>query len=59
MRHFVIELRKVKTTRYTYATIQSKHNSFAAAIRARDTYIKQDLKNKESVHCIRYVIGRI
>lgn len=59
MRHYVIELRRVPSIGRTYATIQSRHNTFTAALKARNIYIKQDLKNKEKIHQIRYVIGRI
>lgn len=59
MRYYVIELRKVPSIGRTYATIQSRHNSFTAALKARNTYTKQDMKNKEQIHQISYVIGRI
>lgn len=59
MRHYVIELRKVPSIGRTYATIQSRHNTFTAAVKARNTYIAQDVKNKEKIHQISYAIGRI
>jgi hypothetical protein len=59
MRHYVIELRKVPSIGRAYVTIQSRHNSFSSALKARDRYRKQDEKNKEKTCVITYVIGRI
>lgn len=59
MKYYVIELRKVPTLRRTYATIQSTHRLSSTARKARSLYVRQDERNKEKVHTISYVIGRI
>lgn len=59
MKHYVIELRRVPALGRTYATIQSSHRLFTSALKARDLYQRQDKRNKEKIHKISYVIGRI
>lgn len=62
MRHYVIELRYSPVLGKAYASVQSKHLTFTAALRAMDRYIKEDKradKYNADKHRITYVIGRI
>ena len=59
MRYYVVELRLYPTIGKTYSTIISRHNWFTSALKARNTYVKQDQKNKGTNQRISYMIGRI